>query len=104
MSLPSTDDSQSEHLLFGDTRSRILESGNCNNTNIHHVVIKSQWFDKKSVMIEITNMSAVVRLEQEILLTKYSKIMFASVNHELRNPINVINNTLILLLPFVISE
>ncbi len=55
-------------------------------------------------MISVANMSTLARLEQEILLTKYSKIMFASVNHELRTPINVIISTLTLLSPLVLSE
>lgn len=48
-----------------------------------------------------TNASAEKDLQREIVMKEYSHIMFTSINHELRTPINAIQNSLNLMTNFV---
>ena len=48
-----------------------------------------------------TNVSAEKDLQRELVMKQYTQIMFTSVNHELRTPINGIQNSLQCLKPYV---
>lgn len=52
-------------------------------------------------MFVFTNVSADKELQRELVMKEYSQIMFTSINHELRTPINAIQNSLQILKPFL---
>ena len=54
-------------------------------------------------MFVFTNVSAEKDLQRELVMKQYSQIMFTSINHELRTPINAIINSLTCMKPFMVS-
>ena len=59
--------------------------------------IKVNWKDnKESFMHVFINTTQVKKLEQERANRQYQQIMFASLSHELRTPINAFSNSLLL--------
>lgn len=55
----------------------------------------------KSVIFIFTNVSSEKELQREQVMKNYTHIMYTSISHELRTPINAINNSLKALKPFV---
>lgn len=55
----------------------------------YDVRIKTHWSgSNRCVIFVFTNVSAEKNLQRELVMKQYTQIMFASVNHELRTPIN----------------
>jgi len=55
------------------------------------VRIKSHYSKgQRQVVFVFTNVSAEKELQRELVMKQYSQIMFTSINHELRTPINAI--------------
>jgi hypothetical protein len=55
----------------------------------YDVRIKTHWSgSNRCVIFVFTNVSAEKDLQRELVMKQYSQIMFTSINHELRTPIN----------------
>lgn len=68
-----------------------VEQGQSSQFNgvYYDVRIKTHYFGtQRQIVFVFTNVSAEKELQREIVMKQYSQIMFASVNHELRTPIN----------------
>jgi signal transduction histidine kinase len=66
----------------------------------YDVRIRTHFFGgEKQVVFAFTNISAEKELQREIAMRDLTKIMFTSINHELRTPCNAISNGLELILP-----
>ena len=72
------------------------------NGDFYDVRIKTHYFGgQRQVVFVFTNVSAEKELQRELVMKEYSQIMFTSINHELRTPINAIQNSLQILKPFL---
>jgi signal transduction histidine kinase len=72
------------------------------NGIFYDVRIKTHYFGgQRQVLFVFTNISAEKDLQRELTMKEYAQIMFTSINHELRTPINAIQNSLVILKPFL---
>lgn len=68
----------------------------------YDVRIKTHFFGgQRQVVLVFTNVSAEKELQRELAMKDLTKVMFASINHELRTPCNAITNGLQLMRPFL---
>lgn len=64
--------------------------------------IQSHYFGtQRQIVFVFTNVSAEKGLQRELVMKQYMQIMFTSISHELRTPINAIQNSLTCMKSFV---
>jgi signal transduction histidine kinase len=72
------------------------------NGIFYDVRIKTHFFGgQRQVVLVFTNVSAEKELQRELAMKELTKVMFTSINHELRTPCNAITNGLQLMRPFL---
>ena len=74
------------------------------NGTYYDVRIKTHYFrNQRQIVFVFTNVSAEKDLQRELVMKQYSQIMFTSINHELRTPINAIINSLTCMRPYIVQ-
>ena len=64
--------------------------------------IKTHYFrNQRQIVFVFTNVSAEKDLQREQVMKQYTQIMYTSINHELRTPINAIINSLMIMKPHI---
>ena len=72
------------------------------NGTYYDVRIQSHYFGtQRQIVFVFTNVSAEKGLQRELVMKQYMQIMFTSISHELRTPINAIQNSLTCMKSFV---